>query len=242
MSLLDNATPPVEGAETPPTEVTPPVEGTEAPPTEATPPVEGEVSFEYAGKFNSAGDLEKSYLELEKTFHQKLGAFTGAPEAYEVNVEGVDKDDPMLSLVTEWGKEQNLSNDGLNKLIEKYVGMGDQSNEDYVKGEMEKLGDNANQRLTTLGANLEKLVGKDGYEALSQTVTSADAVAALEKLIESTKPPTPTAIDSHSLAADSERLKQMQFATNDRGERLMEIDPAYAKKVRELSAKVNGDN
>ena len=66
------------------------------------------------GKYKSVSELEKGYENL----HKRFGSFTGAPEEYSI-AEGTElnAEHPILESIQSFGKENNLSNEGYQNLI-----------------------------------------------------------------------------------------------------------------------------
>lgn len=88
-------------------------------------------------KYKSVADQAKSYNDLYK----KFGAFTGAPEQYEVEHLGVDPDQHTLKTLMDIGKELNMSQEGLDKLVGRLTTAIEQEKESDLESEISKLGD-----------------------------------------------------------------------------------------------------
>ena len=203
----------------------------------------------YNGKYNSISDFEKSHDELQKSYSQKtaeykerMGAFTGAPEAYEPG-EGIEIDDsnPLFNKLQEVGKDMNLDNEGFNKLVSMYnEAVTEQSAqyEETLKAEMVKLGDNANERIQNIADWSNANLSEDERGILDSLSTSAEAVQLIEKFIGMSK--QQGIARDHQVQTrpsyDKEDIRKMQMATDDNGNRLMSVDPAYYKKVKDLMA------
>lgn len=96
-------------------------------------------------KFKTVNDQAKAYVELEK----KLGSFIGAPTEYTSDIKDYTPDETFLELSLT-AKELNMSNDGFNKLVGKYLEIQkrnekaiEEINVANIQAEMSKLGDNA---------------------------------------------------------------------------------------------------
>lgn len=88
-------------------------------------------------KFSSVADAAKARGQLEK----KLGAFTGAPEEYDFEELGLDKEQHTLKELSALGKELNMSQDGFEKLVTKLMGAQDAESEVDMEAEVSKLGE-----------------------------------------------------------------------------------------------------
>ena len=122
----------------------------------------------YADKFKSVSDLENSYKELQSTFSKKMGQFQGSPEEYSLDPEmELQPDETFFAQgLAEWGKENQLSNDGLIGLYNGYEEMQQEKRDASYKQEMEKLGANAQTRLNNVYDFLESNLG-DNANAIS---------------------------------------------------------------------------
>lgn len=194
------------------------------------------------GKFTNVGDLEKSYLELQSTFSKKLGGFEGAPEEYSFSQEGFEPND-MTGVLTDWGRDNALSNDGINSLysklseVEKAREESWQAEQDtYVKGEMEKLGTNAETRVRNAKDWINANGGEGAADKLDLMAAGAEGLEIIEKLIKSSQGATPTHVPAQE-AVSKEKVDAMQFAKDEYGRLKME-DPTYAAKVREMRAQL----
>jgi len=209
-------------------------EATETP-AMVVPAAEGEQTTSpetmYADKFTSVGELEKSYKELESTFSKKLGAFEGAPEEYSISDELLTDDaKPVFEFASQWGRENQLSNEGMENLVKGFTEFQVKQTDENMKAEYNKLGSDAEARLTNARQFLESNLGEDGARALGGALTSAAAVEALEKLIASSKSPS-AAPTNVSTKLSAEKVKSMRFTMDDNGNRRMESDPAYRAEV-----------
>ena len=185
------------------------------------------------GKFKSVGDLENSYKELQSTFSKKLGAFEGAPENYEFN-EGfvTDENQELADMLSGWGAENQLSNDGLNSLVSQYNEHLATQQGAAIDAEFGKLGDDAQVRIDNARSFLDANLGEEQTRALAANMNTAGAIEAVEALIAMTKQPKVAAQDAQpNLNAD--KIHEMRFALDEHGNRRME-DPAYRQRVLKM--------
>lgn len=240
-----DSTPPTDTppSDTPPSD-TPP---SDTPPAD-TPPAEG-AKFQFADgvdgtgerpewfnntKYKTVSDQAKGYNELES----KFGAFTGAPEEGKYEIEGMDlENSPLLKLTAEWGAENQLSNDGLASLIERVNGLALEQIEQDATNAKEALGENADKRLNDLSQWGKNNLSPEEFEQFQGLAQTAGHVGVLEKLIAKTKNSKlvkEDAIVKNDKSA-TEELQEMQLATDDKGNRLMD-NPDYRKKYNAKKA------
>lgn len=220
-------------------------ENTSNPATESTgtEPTEGgeNPTLSYAdGKFTNVGDLEKSYLELQSTFSKKLGGFEGAPEEYSFSHEGFEANETSEAL-TAWGKEHQLSNDGINSLYGALSELDAKRNEAqtesekaYVKEQTEALGTNADSRIKNASDWVRANIGEEAADSINQMWGGAKGVEAIEKIMKMSQGAVPTTAPAQEHIT-IEKVNAMQFAKDDYGNLKMD-NPKYAAKVRELRA------
>jgi len=200
-------------------------------------------------------DVLKSYNELSSRF----GAFTGAPEAYEFTLSEqlaengieLDLENPLISQFTEMAKESNMSADMANKLINMFVegqyadSLGaDEAETARVSSEMEKLGDNAVQRVSNITNWAKANLTPEQVEGLQEATTTAAGVQAVEALIaKSRNAPMQNNNVSDAGSVSMQELQALQFAKDEHGNRRMQTDPEYAKMVRQKFAEaMPGEN
>ena len=201
-------------------------------------------------------NLASSYNSLEK----KLGSRTedlskqiredlemeklkSAPEEYKVNLpelpENVDvsvSDD--MEIVQWWkdtAKKNGLSQDQFDQGVEMFVNNAVATLPD-MNAEMQKLGDNAKERVEAAELWSKKNLSPESYQTFSSVASTAEGVKVIEEIMKMTKdspmPSTPTQV---SVAPNLQDLKSMindprYYDSNRR-------DPAYVKRVEELFEK-----
>jgi len=177
------------------------------------------------GTFKTVSDLEKGYTELRSSYSKKLGGFDGSPEDYTYN-DGIEKNDFMET----WGKDNQLSNDGMNSLIEGYTNYQNEQAQAYQAEQVKLLGDEAQARMINVNDFLNANIGENH----NIDTQSAAGIESIEKLIAMTKQTAPATQEARP-AIDAEQVKAMRFAIDSNsGARRMSIDPAYRAKVEKL--------
>lgn len=182
------------------------------------------------GKYDSVSALEEGY----KNLHSKFGAFTGAPEAYELG-EGVEynADHPLLSTVQEIGKEIGLNNEGYQKLVGAWMDYETNAIEEQKAAELEALGPNAKERLQNLSDWMGANLSEDDVAVLTDNMSSAALVTAMENMIAKTKGQKMADETVKPASIDADKVRAMRFAKDEFGNRKMN-DPAYRAKVLAL--------
>ena len=201
-------------------------------------------------------NLASSYNSLEK----KLGSRTedlskqiredlemeklkSAPEEYKVNLpelpENVDvtvSDD--MEIVQWWkdtAKKNGLSQEQFDQGVEMFVNNAIATLPD-MNAEMQKLGDNAKERIEAAELWSKKNLSPDAYNTFSSVASTAEGVKAIEEIMKLTKDsPIPTTPTQVSVTPDIQDLKSMlndprYYDSNQR-------DPAYVKRVEQLFEK-----
>ena len=184
------------------------------------------------GKYKSVSDLEKGYEELNKSYSQKLGAFTGAPEAYELP-EGIEVSDNIIN----YAKDNQFSNEALTGLVETYQADQQAKTEAYVAQQKELLGKDADTRLTNLQ---DWARANGGDEAVFKSmINSAEAVKFMESVMKGSQGTMQAAVPQAPAPAADE-VRAMRFAKDEYGNRKMSSDPSYRAKVEDLEAQLFG--
>lgn len=209
-----------------------------------------------SAKYKSVAEQAKAYPELEKRF----GSFTGAPESYEVpeasvfaeNIdlpEGVDfnldKDDPLLQSFSAAAKDMGINQDGFNKLVGLYI---QQQVNDYAAtmttaaDQKKMLGDNADERLNNIARWGAANMDEDMFGKLTESLTTAAAVEAVEYLIGKTRNsslPNPADVTPRPAVTKADYDEAMA-AKGENGELLFFTDPVYRAKVEKMGKQVFG--
>jgi hypothetical protein len=201
-----------------------------------------------ADKYANITEQAKAYTELES----KFGAFTGAPEAYEINVSdqlkegGVDinAEDPIMDAAMEFAKSINMDQKGFDSMVELY-GMAklaeDQALETLKANELNQLGPNASARMDNLNMWASANLPEDLMQSFQNMATDAGSVQALEKLVAMTRsaPVVPPG-DPAPGGATEEEVKEMQFELDSHGNRRINTDPAFRKEYEKKLLQVYG--
>ncbi len=184
-------------------------------------------------KFKSTADLAKSHHELEK----KLGT---VPEDYDfTKSKYLDPDYVPFQELKNLAKDKRVPQEVMDKMLESVDKYMDEFSTD-VNEEIQKLGDNAEERLTTLDNWAKANFSKGSYEALAGNIRNADGIKALEELrgkMMSTNPHVPNGNTGTTPSSQSlEEIKSELSANLDK----YQTDPAYRKDFQarlEVAAK-----
>jgi hypothetical protein len=129
--------------------------------------------------------LAKSYAELEKKF--KSGKHK-APEQYDISSladQGLDSDDPTVSVYQDWAKENGISQDAFEDLAGRVLSMAKDEQESIQydqRAEMEKLGSNASEKIQMTERILQKApLNNSEREAIAYSLNNADSINAFLK-------------------------------------------------------------
>ena len=184
----------------------------------------------------------KAYGELRSQF----GAFTGAPENYEVALSDavkeaggvLDMEDGLLVEAMKFAKDSNMSNDSFNELVNIFQMSqiaDDSAMAEQRESEMKALGPNAESRINNINAWANKNLSAEDVAGLQEVATTAGGIRAIERLISQTRN-APVAVDNQQAAPSisMSELKEAQFKKDDYGNLKMASDPEYRKKVEAM--------
>lgn len=199
-------------------------------------------------KYKSVADQAAAYKDLEG----KFGAFTGAPENYEINVsealqeKGVEftAEDPIMEEAFKMAKDMGMDQTGFDKLLDIY-GMTRIAEGEALEGhkvdEMKALGTNAEQRVGNLDAWGKANLPTDLYDGFVDMVSSAASVKAMEQLISMTRnAPVNSNATTSSASISAEELTKRQFELDDNKNRRMQTDPSFKAKWEKDAEEVWG--
>ena len=191
-----------------------------------------------ADKYKSVAEQAKAYTELEK----KFGGFTGAPKDGYALYEGVESDDALWAELVEFGTKTNMSQSAMNEAWELLTAQEQAIEEVSVEAEMEKLGDNAVERIKVVEQYMKNNLDGDTYERLRYAVNSAEAVELVEALVKSTAP-AKLPIDGHIEPGGIEwsDIEAEMFRKDDNGNLLRSVDINHERKIQRMMREFGGD-
>ena len=199
-------------------------------------------------KYKSVQEQARGYKELLMHHNDKLKGFVGTPEAGYERGEG-NEENPMMGMLSEVGAKYGMNQDMFNDLVEQYGGITEgmekqqqEASQARIKEEITKLGDNADYRLKNISDFATGNFDAEGAEELINMATTARSVEILEQLIGKSKGSKVADTDKTApVKADvMEKMRELQFATNGEGKRLIEVDmkhrAKYDKLVKQMQA------
>lgn len=191
-----------------------------------------------ADKYKSVAEQAKAYTELEK----KFGGFTGAPKDGYALVEGVEADDALWSELVEFGKNTNMSQSALNQAWELLTAQEQAVEEVSIEAEMEKLGDNAVERVKVVEQYMKNNLDSDTYERLRYAVNSAEAVELVEALVKATAP-AKLPIDGYVQPGGITwpDIEAEMYKKNENGQLLRAVDRNHEAKIQRMMKEYGGD-
>ena len=191
-----------------------------------------------ADKYKSVAEQAKAYTELEK----KFGGFTGAPKDGYALVEGVESDDALWTELVEFGNSTNMSQSALNQAWELLTAQEQAIEEVSIEAEMEKLGDNAIERIKVVEQYMKNNLDADTYEELRYAVNSAESVQLIEALIKSTAP-AKLPIDGYIQPGGIEwsDIEAEMFKKDEHGNLLRSVDRNHEAKIQRMMKEFGGD-
>ncbi len=188
-------------------------------------------------KYQSVAEQAKAYTELEK----KFGGFKGAPKDGYTAPEGIESDDALLTELTEFAKDTNMSDEAFSRAWELLSAQEQAVEEVSQEMEMQKLGDNATQRLKTVEGFLKNNLDADTYSAAQELVTTADSVALIEMIVKATMPAKlPIEGGEHPQGLTWSDVEAEMFRKDEKGNLLRSVDINHERKVQQMMASFGG--
>lgn len=188
-------------------------------------------------KYQSVAEQAKAYTELEK----KFGGFKGSPKDGYTAPEGVESDDALLTELTEFAKDTNMSDEAFGRAWELLSAQEQAVEEVSQEMEMQKLGDNATQRLKTVEGFLKNNLDAETYSAAQELVTTADSVALIEMIVKATMPAKlPIEGGEHPQGLTWADVEAEMFRKDEKGNLLRSTDINHERKVQQMMASFGG--
>jgi len=182
-------------------------------------------------KYRSVADQAKGYSELEKRF----GGFKGAPKDGYSPPEGVESDDALYQELEAFATKTNMSGDAFQEAWELLSTQGEVAEEYNQEVELEKLGDNAQERIKTVEGFMKNNLDADTYEQARGLVTNADTIELVELLVRATAPTKLPSEGGHNPEGLSwEAIESEMFKKDEQGNLLRSTNIAHERKVQAM--------
>jgi hypothetical protein len=185
------------------------------------------------GNLNVANMIKSGY-NLEK----KLGAFTGAPESYEIPtpdyLEGdINTDDPYLQEFMTLAKDSNMSQDSFQKFMDVHLRASIAPPVDL--SEMQKeIGPEFNAMRSNMAGFFKNRLDDDSFKALNGLINSPESFKALYNVYKASKPTkVDDAVRDNFNQAELESQMNAEYLAEDHNGNPKMRDPIYAKSWRE---------
>ena len=188
-------------------------------------------------KFKSVADVAKSYSELEK----RVGS---APKEYDISKgeSWMDSDYEPFQEMMEFAKQKHVPQDVFDKVLDSVTKYLNEFNVDYA-AERTKLGDKAEERLGLLDNWAKSNFSVETYEALSNSIQTADGIKALEEVRNKMNSSTTTIPNAnHDTNVSIPTMQDIQSEMNKNLDKY-KTDPAYRRELQakmELASKNSG--
>lgn len=200
-------------------------------------PGEGDKPDWLIDKFKTASDQAKAYRDLEK----KLGAFKGAPEEYDLTLEGDEfknaKFDPANPVLQEFladAKAQGVSQEYVTNMLKSYAKLQAISQPDMSK-EMEKLGVNGQQDLKILLQWGSNNFSKEELGTFKSMFRTAEQVRLFDKIRQLSTKANTQPNNTRTPVESADKIKQMIHDPR------YSSDPTFREEVRSKLAQVIGE-
>ena len=189
-------------------------------------------------KYKSVADQAKAYTELSK----KFGGFTGSPKDGYAMPEGVDDDDELMDALKGFAEKTNMNQSSFNEAWELLIAQSEAVEEVSVEMEMQRLGDNATDRVKTVEQFMKNNLDNETYEKVRYAVNSAESIELVEALIGATAP-TKLPIDGHIEPGGLtwEDIEAEMFKKHENGQLLRSIDSSHEAKIQRMMKEFGGD-
>lgn len=191
-----------------------------------------------AEKYKSVADQAKAYTDLEK----KFGGFTGAPKDGYAIPEGVEQGDELMDALKGFAEKTNMNQDSFNEAWDLLISQSEAVEEVSAEMEMQRLGDNAPERVKTVEQFMKNNLDNDTYEKVRYAVNSAESIELVEALIGATAPaklPIDGNIEPGGLTwAD---IEAEMFKKDENGQLMRSVDRNHEAKIQRMMKEFGGD-
>lgn len=190
-------------------------------------------------KYKTLAEQARAQRELEKRF----GAFTGAPDKYELP-DGVQIEESRLTKLAEWAKKHNMNQEAFGEFVQSEYLFEEAEVAEYIKEQKAAIGQDADKRINSVAAWAKANLDEAGFNELKEALSSAASFKVIERLIAMNRQtPLPRAGQDTPAAAGitPEAVRAMHYETDDQGRRKYDYDPDHRKKVKDAYTMLYGD-
>ena len=191
-------------------------------------------------------DQAKSYKEIQS----KLGAFTGAPDEYELSVSEelteagfqLDQESEMLKDAKEFAKGLNMNQEGFNKMIELWATneLAEHKAAEQARKEAFESLDNGTARINNISAWANKSLPPELVGELDGILQTPEQVKLVERMIAMSRSAPVNPSDATPSNVSAEEVNKMQFEKDEHGNRRINTDPEFKKRYIKLRNEVYG--
>lgn len=175
-------------------------------------------------KFKRASDLGKSYSEAEK----RLGAFTGAPDEYDIEGLGLDGDGLLVKELTTVAREMNMSQEGLGKFLGRIQSASETENSMHLDEQVKRMGKDGERMLVEFKNWTTSYLKPEETEVVKEWVRSADDLKVFNRMMAHTHMGTVPTSQSTGLANSFESVATLR-AEMAKNVNRYQSDRAYQK-------------
>lgn len=157
-------------------------------------------------KYKKVSDLAKAYTEAEK----RLGAFTGAPEEYNLGDLELDESQLIIQEMKAVGKELHMSEEGLKKFIGRLAVATETESEANLQDQVKKLGKDGERILKEYDNWTKNYFKPEESERIKEWVRTADDLTLFNKLMSNTNMSAVPTSQSMALANGHESVADLR--------------------------------
>lgn len=156
--------------------------------------------------FKRLSDVEKSRAELEKM----VGAFTGAPEEYDIKDLELDENDFLLQELKAFGKEANMNEKMFKNLLGRWQAASETEAERNINAEVKKLGADGERQLKEFEQWTKNYFKPEKAEIIKEMITSAERLSVFNEIMANTHMSAVPTSQSMALANKHESVAELR--------------------------------
>lgn len=175
-------------------------------------------------KYKTVADLARSNSELEKRYGT-------VPDKYDFDKSKfLDPDYVPFQELQEVAKERRVPQEFIDKMIESVDKYVDEFRTDTAE-ELKKLGDNAKERVITLDNWAKANLSREAYEGLTNSLSNAESIKALEELRGKMMSNTPQVPNNQGNVSGGQSLDDVKMELQNNLQKYKD-DPKYRLDIQ----------
>lgn len=175
-------------------------------------------------RYKKVSDVGRAYTELEK----KFGAFTGAPENYDIASLEIDENQLTVKELAAVAKEMNMNQEGFQKILGRLTSAQETEAQMHLDEQVKSLGKDGERMLTEFKNWNKDYLPPEEQEVVKEWVKTADDLKTFNRIMAHTHMSAVPTTQTMHMANNFESVQDLRNELTKNLERF-KTDKSYSK-------------